>query len=80
MRSLPLQGTGGPECDFLPVIQLDSYVALQSGPSPMAHVGTLPSGQMTAPAQTPVNNDTAHFKVQYQVRSDKSNSGGQMSD
>ena len=37
--------------------------------NPGAHVGVLPSGQLTAPAQTTKQTDAAHFKIKYIVSS-----------
>ena len=54
---------GGPECDFLPSMQLDNFVALQSSQFPGSHIGALPSGQVTSPTMTPATSDAAFFKV-----------------
>jgi hypothetical protein len=56
--------SSGPESDFTQLVQ-GVYMALESTSIPQAHIGTLPSGQMTAPGQTPANNDCALFKPIY---------------
>ena len=80
------QGQGGPECDFVPSTVSESGVVL-SGPgtwaafeaaiAPGSHLGVLPSGQITAPAQTHKTTTAAHFRVNYvgnvKVRMLKSN-------
>ena len=62
-----LQGLGGAESDFIPMMTADYYVTLESAIMPGAHVGVLPSGQLTDPAQTNKMTDAAHFKVKYLV-------------
>ena len=63
------QGQGGMDCDFYPTVALDQHVILESCMNPGSHVGVLPSGQLTAPAQTPKQTDAAHFKIKYIVSS-----------
>lgn len=57
------------DCDFYPTVALDNHVTLENCMNPGAHVGVLPSGQLTAPAQTTKQTDAAHFKIKYIVSS-----------
>jgi hypothetical protein len=58
-------GQGGVDCDFYPTVALDQHVILECCMIPGSHVGVLPSGQLTAPAQTAKQTDAAHFKIKY---------------
>lgn len=58
-------GQGGPDCDFYPAATLDSHITLESCLIAGSHVGVLPSGQLTAPAQTSKQTDASHFKIKY---------------
>ena len=62
-----MQGLGGIESDFIPMMTPDYHVTLESVMMPGAHIGVLPSGQLTDPAQTNKMTDAAHFKVKYLV-------------
>lgn len=64
------QGQGGPDCDFYPAATLDGHITLESCLIPGSHVGVLPSGQLTAPAQTSKQTDASHFKIIYIVSFD----------
>jgi len=58
-------GQGGADCDFVPAATLDKYVTFESLQTPGSHIGVLPSGQLTAPAQTTKATDASHFAVRY---------------
>ena len=62
-----LQGRGGPECDFIPTMTSDSHVTFESLTAPGSHIGVLPSGQITSPAQTNKLTDASHFRIKYLV-------------
>lgn len=62
-----MQGLGGADCDFVPMMTTDYHVTLESAVQPGSHIGVLPSGQLTDPAQTNKMTDAAHFKVKYLV-------------
>ena len=62
-----LQGQGGSESDFIPAMTSDSYITFESASSPGSHIGVLPSGQITSPAQTNKLTDASHFKITYLV-------------
>ena len=64
---LLLQGTGGPDCDFVPSRISDYYITLESLQSPGSHLGALPSGQITAPAQTTKATEVAQFSIVFVV-------------
>lgn len=61
------QGRGGPECDFIPTMSSDSHVTFESLTAPGSHIGVLPSGQITSPAQTDKLTDASHFRIKYMV-------------
>lgn len=63
-----MQGTGGTECNFVPAMTTDGYVTFEAAGCPGSHIGVLPSGQITAPAQTNKTTDASHFRVVYLVR------------
>lgn len=63
-----LQGQGGSECDFLPTMSPDSHVTFESVTALGSHIGVLPSGQLTSPAQTNKMTDASHFRIKYLVR------------
>ena len=67
--SLSLQGQGGSECDFIPTMSPDSHVTFESMSAPGSHIGVLPSGQLTSPAQTDKLTDASHFRIKYLVSS-----------
>ncbi len=58
-----LQGSGGSDCDFTPYVLPDWSVTFESVQNPGAHLGVLPTGQLTAPAQTTKDTDASHFKI-----------------
>jgi hypothetical protein len=58
-------GRGGVDCDFYPTVSLDNHVTLESCMNPGSHIGVLPSGRITAPAQTSKQTDASHFKIKY---------------
>ena len=67
-----LQGQGGPECDFVPHTYSDTnsptiapWCVFESMMAPGSHVGVIPTGQFSAPGQTPKTSNAAHFKVSY---------------
>ena len=62
-----MQGQGGPDCDFYPMAALGGHITLESCMNQGSHIGVLPSGQVTAPAQTTKQTDAAHFKIKYIV-------------
>ena len=62
-----MQGQGGPECDFIPTMSPDSHVTFESLTAPGSHIGVLPSGQITSPAQTDKLTDASHFTIKYLV-------------
>ena len=62
-----IQGTGGSDCDFVPAIVSDSYITFESALYPGSHIGVLPSGQFSAPAQTNKLTDASHFKIKFIV-------------
>ena len=62
-----IQGTGGSDCDFIPAIVSDSYITFESALCPGSHIGVLPSGQFSAPAQTNKLTDASQFKIKFIV-------------
>ena len=65
--SPPSQGQGGTDCDFIPAATLDKHITFESTLYPGSHVGVLPSGQLSAPAQTSKMTDASHFTVKFVV-------------
>ena len=62
------QGRGAPDCDFVTSIAADGqHVMLESASEPGSHIGVLPSGQFSAPAQTTKATDVSQFKVIFVV-------------
>ena len=41
---------------------------LESALTPGSHIGVLPTGQLTSPAQTNKSTDASHFHVKFMVR------------
>ena len=67
-----LQGQGGPECDFTPHTYSDTntptispWCVFEPVMAPGSHIGVIPTGQFSAPGQTPKSSSAAHFKVSY---------------
>lgn len=56
-------GRGGLDCDFIPVMLADEFICFESAVTPNSHIGVLPSGDVTAPAQTTKKTDSSHFVV-----------------
>ena len=62
-----MKGQGGPDCDFVPSITVGSYTVFESAMFPGGVIGSLPTGQISAPMQTSRTIDAAHFVVKYIV-------------
>lgn len=65
---MSLQGRGGDDCEFYATISPNGqHVIFESAKEAGSHIGALPSGQITAPAQTTKGTDASHFFVRFVV-------------